>query len=307
MTYTLTEATFPSLNSDFTCAYYIYKPVGEIKGILQISHGMCEYITRYERLADFFTDKGFIVCGHDHIGHGNSINSRHDLGYFGANGLDNLVGDLNKMYKIIGIEYPKLPHFILGHSMGSFILRAYLAMYQPKLNAAIISGTAGKNPAEGIGRKVIKIIIREYGEKHRSPFLKKLFFGAYNKKTAKRTDSDWLSLNEADIDKYIADPKCNYNFTANGYLTLLEVLSFVTNDKWYAKVDSNLPILLIGGELDPVSNYSKGIHETEKGLQKAGTKDLETIIYTGLRHEVYNEIDNSKALNDTLAFIEKHI
>lgn len=264
------------------------------KAIFQIVHGMAEHGERYEDFAKFLCKNGFAVLVDDHIGHGKSVKSDDDLGYFGENnGWDALVEDEKSLTELIKSEYPDIPVVFFGHSMGSFIAREYIRRYgkDERIKAAIFSGSSGKNPAAAIAIKLADIIAKVKGSKHRSKFIDKMAFGPYNIKTENRTPFDWLSTDKAEIDKYVADKYCGFLFSTAGFRDLFTILDKVSGKDWYNDVNENLPLLVIAGEDDPVGTYGKGIKQVYNDLKSAGKKDVTIKLYPGMRHEILNEVD----------------
>lgn len=264
------------------------------KAIFQIAHGMAEHGERYEDFAKYLCEKGFAVLINDHVGHGKSIRSDDDIGYFGENnGWDAFVEDQRAFTELIKDEFPDIPVIFFGHSMGSFIAREYILRYgtDEGIKAAVFCGSSGKNPASAIAIKLADTIAKVKGSKHKSNFINKMAFGPYNKKTENRTPFDWLTSDNAEVDKYIADKYCGYLFTAVGYRDLFTVLTKVSGKDWYIGVNKNLPMLLISGEDDPVGLYGKGIKQIYNDLIAAGKKDVTIKLYPGMRHEILNEVD----------------
>lgn len=264
------------------------------KAIFQIAHGMAEHGERYEDFAKYLCEKGFAVLINDHVGHGKSIRSDDDIGYFGeSNGWDAFVEDQRAFTELIKAEYPDIPVIFFGHSMGSFIAREYILRYgtDERIKAAVFCGSSGKNPASAIAIKLADTIAKVKGSKHKSNFINKMAFGPYNKKTENRTPFDWLTSDNAEVDKYIADKYCGYLFTAVGYRDLFTILTKVSGKDWYNGVNEKLPMLLIAGEDDPVGLYGKGIKQIYNDLLAAGKKDVTIKLYPGMRHEILNEVD----------------
>ncbi len=302
--YTIEHISFPSTDAVSTISGVIYIPAGTPKGILQISHGMCEYIGRYDDFMGFMANQGFVVAGHDHLGHGDSSKET-SYGYFGKeDGYRNLVVDLHRMTVLLKQKYPSLPCFLLGHSMGSFIARLYLSEYADELAGAIICGTGGPNPMSKSGMKLANLVCRHKGDGYRSTSLDRMAFGSYNKKCKpQRTSKDWLTRDDAIVDKYLRDPKCMFLFTAAGFRDLMTLATLANRPEWFRKLDHNLPILLIAGDMDPVGNYGKGVQEVYSRLMHSGSKDVEMILYPGARHEILNETNRNQVYSDTADWI----
>ena len=291
MSYIKKEFTFKSNSglADIHCASYLPEN-GEVKAVLQIAHGMAEHLERYEAFAGVLCDNGVAVYINDHIGHGGSITAKSELGYFGEkDGWKNFVEDCHKLTEIAKAENPGKPYVFFGHSMGSFVARAYSLKYAAEINGAVYCGTAGPNPAAGAGKLVTNLLIKLKGDHHRSKLIDKMAFGTYNSKFEKRTAFDWLSRDNFQVDKYIADEYCGFLFTAAGYRDLFTLLAYVSSKEWFEGLSKKLPVLIISGAMDPVCNYSKGIEQVCDSLKAAGKTNVKTILYPDARHEILNE------------------
>ena len=279
---------------------------GEVRAVLQIAHGMAEHLERYEKFIQALTDKGIAVYTNDHLGHGTSVDNEKDLGYFGDCGYNAMIEDCRQVMVTAKGEYPDAPYFFFGHSMGSFVARNFALRYGDELKGVIVCGTGGSNPVLGLGIALAKLVQKIKGPRHRSKFIDGLAFGTYNVKFEQRTKFDWLTRDEDEVDKYIADPLCGYLFTVNGLLNLFLILQSVSEDDWYEAFNKDLPVYLIAGDMDPVGNYGKGVKEVGDKLKKEGVKDVTVSLYKDCRHEILNE---SKAFDqvvaDVLAFIDR--
>ena len=290
-------------------AYEFQPEKGPIKGIVQISHGMCEYIGRYLDFSEFLCSNGYIVCGNDHLGHGSTAKSKTDLGFFAPkNGYQFLVEDLYGLTKIMQRKYPDLKYFILGHSMGSFIARLYLSSYGSKIDAAIISGTSGGDISAGIAVLIAKTEQLLKGSRTPSLLLDKMAFSNYNKKIeSPRTQKDWLTRDTLIVDKYINDPLCMFVFSSSAFADLFTLLRKITKRQWAESIRKDLPIFIFSGQQDPVGNYGSGVRKVNERLKKAGMEDVTLKIYPGGRHEMLNEINKQEVYSDILKYIEKYI
>ena len=297
--YSVEHISFLSVNKVNTISGVIYVPDSTPKGILQISHGMCEYIGRYDRFMSFLANEGYIVAGHDHLGHGQS-SEEGEYGYFGAkDGYKNLVEDLHHMTLLVKAKYGDLPYVLLGHSMGSFIARLYLSDYSGELDGAIICGTGGPVPMSSKGIKLANFLCKKKGEFYRSQKLDRMLFGSFNDRIKpKRTPKDWLTRDEFIVDKYLQDPKCMFTFTAAGFRDLMTLSTQANIARWYESLRKDLPVLLISGDMDPVGKYGKGVAKVYERLKKTGLKDVSMILYPGARHEILNELNYREVYMD---------
>jgi alpha-beta hydrolase superfamily lysophospholipase len=287
----------------------IWEPEGEIKAIMQISHGMVEYAERFHEFACSLNQSGILVIGNDHLGHGKTAGCEDDLGYVGAEKSKTVVDDLHEVTVYAKENYGELPYFLFGHSMGSFMARRYLMTYGKELDGAIISGT-GFTPGAvlntaGLIAGWLKLI---HGEHYRSPFLKKLSFTGYLDHIENpRTENDWLTTDRAIVDKYNADKFCTYTFTVNGYQTLFGVLRYIQNPKNVEKIPRDIPIFMISGEEDPVGAYGEGVKKVYESYRSSGIKDVSMRLYEGKRHELTNEIGKEDIYADIKEWIFDHM
>ena len=280
------------------------------KAVVQIVHGMAEYIDRYDEFARYLVGRGFVVCAEDHVGHGESATGPDDFGHIPIKGGKNIVvGDVHTLHIMVSRMFPDVPYVMYGHSMGSFITRAYIAKYGAGLSACVLSGTG--NVPEGLskmGNTLARFIASIRGEKHHSKLIDNMGAGAYGKKIANaRTNLDWLSTDESVVDAYIADDKCGFMFTVGGYATLLDLTAEVVTADCAGKVPKGLPILLVAGDGDPVGDMGEGVKAAAKLLSDAGVQSVDCKIYEGMRHEIHNEIGKDQVYDDIATWIEQHV
>ena len=300
---------FNFLSSDNKTMINAFKwiPEDKPKAVIQIIHGMVEYIDRYDEFARFLASKGFLVVGHDHLGHGDSINNSDDYGYFGNPPRDLLISDIHKIREMFENN---LPYVMIGHSMGSFLLRTYLSMYGSNVAGAIIIGT-GYVPsiATYFGIIVANIEKLLFGEKHRSKLLVKLS----KDKNYRRFCSDgsdlknsWLTKDEKIVKDFISNPKCQFIFTDNGYLGLFKAINYCCKRKCFINTPNNLPILIASGLHDPVGGMGKGVKKVFDMYSNAKIIDISLKLYPNDRHELLNETDREFIYNDFLEWINWH-
>lgn len=301
--------TYPSSNQIDTVCATVWTPQGEARGILQLCHGMCEYIDRYDHFARYLAGNGFIVCGNDHIGHGQTAGSEEKLGYFApSDGAQHLINDVHQLRKWMQEETAGLPYFLLGHSMGSFITRNYIVQHPKGLSGYICCGTSGPNPLASVGIRTANHMIKKHGDRYRSSLLKSLAFKNYNRKYGKGApEFAWVSRDEAVTEAYEKDPYCNFTFTAGAFRDLFTLLQTVSQDDWAGKVNKYLPILLLSGEMDPVGGYGKGVEKVYRRLSDSGVYDLKYKLYLGARHELLNETNREEVYVDILNWINKRV
>lgn len=279
---------------------------GEICGVLQIFHGMVEFIERYEDTAEYLTKRGFVVVGNDHLGHGGSIVSKEDYGFFCENnGNETVLGDLRKLHEKTRKKWPKVPYFILGHSMGSFLLRQYLFRYGDELDGAVVMGT-GTQPAAALqmGKKLCTLFAKLRGWHYRSRLVDSLAFGGYNKHfRPARTDKDWLTKDGRIVDAYLADERCTFRFTVNGYYNLFTSIEEAGKQENLERMPKDLPVLFMSGAEDPVGGFGKGVEQVRRQFEAAGMQDVTWILYENDRHEILNETDRETVLRDLYAWL----
>lgn len=281
----------------------------KVKAVLQISHGMIEFIERYDEFATYLVENGYAVVGHDHLGHGSTVNTQDEWGYFVKDNASHIVvEDVYRVTRKIKETFPNTKYILLGHSMGSFIARRYLMTYGSEIDAAIIMGTGSQHKLTVIGGKlIVKIWEIIYGDKHRSKFLEKVMFGTYNKHFSdNQFGKEWLTKDEEIRKSYCNDPACNFLFTLNGNQMILDTLGFIQNQSNIDKIPKNLPILIVAGKDDPVGNYGKGVEHVYNIYKKSGIKDISIRLYENDRHEILNETDREVVYKDIRDWLERH-
>ncbi len=282
------------------------------RGILQITHGMIEFIERYHAFAEFLCENGFLVVGHDHIGHGESVSSQEDWGYFAPDHpSDILVEDMHRLRLMTQESDPGLPYFMLGHSMGSYMLRKYLALHGEGLTGAVIMGTGNvPDKTTKLGIVVVKFLAKLFGWHHRSRLVQKLSFGGVYKKfdlAGEDVANSWLTKDPKIVDFYYHEPKCMFTFTLNGYLGLFEAVLFDNQPENIAAIPKDLPLLLVSGADDPVGDLGEGVKRVYKGYREAGISDVTCKLYENDRHEILNETDRDTVYRDILAWMKERL
>ncbi|PHV72054.1 alpha/beta hydrolase [Sporanaerobium hydrogeniformans] len=277
------------------------------KGILQISHGMIEYIGRYDEFATYLAKRGFIVAGHDHLGHGQSVNSPEEWGYFTQkDGSRMVVEDIYKLTTLLKKKFSSLPYYVLGHSMGSFMIRRYMMTYGKEIDGVIIMGTGKQSKANLIAGKAITTMIKAIkGEHYRSQFIADLMFGTYNKDFGKdKRGKEWLTREESFVAKYINEPSCSFLFTLNGVETLLNTILFIHDKHNISKLPKDLPMYIVSGAKDPVGNYGKGPRAVYEDYKAHGVEEIVLKLYPEDRHEILNEKDRGQVYEDIACHLE---
>lgn len=285
-------------------------PDTEPRAIVQIIHGIAEYIDRYDEFMSFLADNGIIAVGTDHLGHGKSIESEEQTGFFAyENGWDYAVRDEEVLRLAMHENYPELPIIVFGHSMGSFMARTLLIRYPDAFNAAIISGTGNQSSALVNGGLFMgNLVTGLKGAHHYSKFLNNLAFGSYNKIYENpKTEYDWLSRDEANVQKYIDDPLCGFIPTCSLFRDMMTGVKFITNKKNLTAMNKDMPVYFMSGDMDPVGECGKGVQKAYNNFLEAGMKDVSIKLYPGGRHEMLNEINKDEVYYDILTWLGSKI
>lgn len=275
--------------------------------IVQIVHGMSEHVNRYEDFAAFLVSKGIVVTAEDHLGHGESIVDGHKGFFCKQDAATVVVRDVHRLKKITQEIYPRVPYFILGHSMGSFILRNYLFKYGKGIDGAMILGT-GMTPRVLAGfLRIMAVTGCIFGHAYReSAFINKIAFGSYLKRINNpRTDFDWLSKDEESVDRYMSDALCGFSFPCNGFKTLGDLIIRLHKKSNIEKMPVTLRILLASGAEDPVGNYGEDVKKVYKSYVDEGMQKVELKLYENDRHEILNETDKDRVYEDLYNWIIK--
>lgn len=283
----------------------LLEPEGRIKGILQIHHGMSEYKERYLPFMEFMAEAGYAVVIHDCRGHGKSVRSMEDLGYLYGKRADSLVEDLETVTRLAKNRWPSIPVCLLGHSMGSLVVRAYLKKYEQEICGLVICGSPAPVSLEKAG-KIIALLERKLrGERHRSKFLETLSFGRYASHFLEdRSRFAWCCSDSGVVRNYEQSPFCGFTFTVDGYLALFSLLEEVYGKKQWQCRNSRLPICFLAGAEDPCAGGSKGVARAMAYMKTWGYGRIKRKVYQGMRHEILNEKEKTQVYRDILAFVK---
>lgn len=306
MSIMLEEKTL-TLSREGKVKLYIAKPHNllEAKAVIFINHGMAEHIKRYEDFAVKLALNNFIVYGHNHRGHKDSISGKDEYGYVSTGDtFQTFITDVGMIVDMIKKEYPNLPLFLLGHSMGSFVVQRFAQLYGKKINGIILSGSGKQNTlALNFGIAYANLVCKLKGDKHRSKSLHKLVFGPYNKAfKPNRTDLDWLNRDEKEVDKYIDDPFCGGIFSASFYRDFFRCLKNINQN--FELIPKDLPVFIISGSMDPVGAYGKGINKLFNTLKQQNIKSIDYKLYNDARHEIFLEINKDEVMNDCIEWLD---
>lgn len=287
----------------------IWETEKEPVGVLQIVHGMAEYIDRYDDFAKYMTEHGFNVIGHDHLGHGYSVSDERDYGFFAEeNGDKIIIEDMHSVTQYAKEKWEELPNFILGHSMGSFCLRQYLTKYSNDVFGAIIMGTGWiPSAAALLGKTIATNTCKSKGSHTVNPLLIKLTLEPYNKPFAPaRTNCDWLSKDEKQVDLYVNDKLCGFDFTAGAYKDFFTVLEKIAKNKQLIGMRKSLPILITSGSVDPVGG-KKACEKLNAQYKRCGIDDVTFKLWENDRHEILNELDKSDVYDYICTWLKSKI
>lgn len=275
-------------------------PEGKAVAVFQIVHGMIEYIDRYDEFAKYLAGYQIAVVGHDQLGHGKTSREE-DFGYFAdREGAACILGDICKISQYCIRQYPALPHFIMGHSMGSFFLRRYLASFQETLAGVILIGTGDQPlPVLAAGMGCILLMGIWKGDRYRSKFLHNIVLGNFNKSFRPTVTSyDWLTRDGAAAYDFATDFYCSFYFTCRAYCDFFQIMLSLKSIRYLKSLQCELPVLLLSGDKDPVGQRGRGVKRVFRSMKAAGIKDIDIKLYPGARHEILKEINKKEVFQD---------
>ncbi len=302
-----TEFFYPSAGSG-TIRGLRWEPEEAPRAVVQIVHGISEHIERYDAFARFLNSHGILVVAEDHMGHGGSVTEGEVKGYF-TGGWFKAVQDTYRLLCNTRMEYPDVPYFILGHSMGSFMTRTLLARHPNcGISGAIISGTGWIHRALiNTATAACTLVGKRQGFDTTNKALNDLVFGNYNKSVEhKRTTHDWLTRDEKIVDAYLADPMCGFDATTGLLRDMMMGLRYIQEPVHLQRMKKDLPILFIAGQDDPVGGYGKGVKQTADAFRQAGMQDVSLRLYPLCRHELLNEINKEEVYAYLLKWLDAH-
>lgn len=304
------EFSFLSADGKTSIHAAAWIPAVPVRAIVELSHGVSEHILRYEPLASYLTEWGFAVIGHDHLGHGSSVIPGAPRLYLGPPGSwETATRDLDTCRRLARERFGRLPLFLLGHSMGSFLARTYLIRYPGTVDGAILVGTGQMSPAVlAAGSTLARAECRRLGETQISPLVERLAFGPYNKPfSPARTPYDWLSLDPSNVDAYLADPLCGGIPTVGLFRELLNGLRLIRDPRALRNMNLGTPVLFLSGAMDPVGGCGRGVQAAFRSFQRAGVRDVSLRLYPQLRHEILNEACREDVYQDLCQWLERHL
>lgn len=308
---------FTSSEGTAKCHAVRWIPSGSVRAVVQIVHGMAEYIERYREFAQYLAGQGILVTGHDHLGHGDTVKDPEDYGYFAAeNGNLCLIRDIHHLRQFTGRKYCEapeggghVPYILFGHSMGSFLVRQYLCIEGKGLDGAVICGTGDYPYAVArLAMCLAKAGALLHGWRYRSRFLEWIVAGRGNAKFApNRTCADWLSRDERTVDAYVSDSRCGFAFTANAYYNMFLGISKLGRRAYLEQMPREIPVFFIAGDHDPVGSFGKGVLRVAKRFETLGVQDVECRLYADDRHEILNELDREQVYADVYDWLSRKI
>ncbi len=282
----------------------LIEPEKTPKGIFQIVHGMCEHKLYYEPMMEFFAEHGYVAACCDHRGHGESVKTDADLGWFGDGSGKAVVEDCAQVTKYLKGEYPELPVILFGHSMGSMVARCYLREHDELIDKLIVCGSPSYNPMTPPAFLLRKLIALVKGERHRSKLLNDLSMGNGAAKLETTQGGSWLTRDGAIVEKKHSDPWCSYVFTCNGFENLLNLMKYTYRKKGYQVKNPNLPIHFVAGSDDIMIVNDMKWYDAIEFLEKVGYKEITGKLYKGMRHELHNEFGKEEYFLDLLRFVK---
>ena len=297
--------TLRSAHDDLDISVMAITPESSPKAIIQLVHGMCEYKERYVPFMEFLCSEGYACVIHDHRGHGASVKSADDLGYFYGGGWNGIVSDILTVNEEIRKMYPESPVYLFGHSMGSLAVRSFTKRHDDRLDGLIVCGSPSRNPAAGAGKMLAKIIAALKGERHRPALIQKIAFDGFNKRFSSEGPNAWLSTDKENVRSYNADPLCGYCFTCNGFIGLFDLMTDTYSSIGWQLAKPGLPVHFIAGSDDPCIISLKGFNEAVGHMKAMGYANVTAKTYEGLRHEILNEVGREIIWQDVASLLDR--
>ncbi len=313
------EFTIKSQHDNLELGVSLRIPAGKPRGILQLVHGMAEHRERYHDFMDYCAKQGFVVIIHDHRGHGASVKSAEDYGYFYQNGVQGIIDDVHQVTEYVKHRFPGLPLTLFGHSMGSLVVRCYMQQYDADVDGLIVCGSPSKRIGAGTGKLIAKFLQIFHGDKYRSKFVNQLAFGGYNQKSAKLarrngqnvdmnehypTLNSWIVSDPAVVAAYDADPRDGFTFTLNGFETLFGLVQRAYSKRGWKMANPEAPIFFISGADDPCLISHKDFAKAVNFMRQRGYQHVTSKLYPGMRHEILNEVGKAEVWRDVVAHLQ---
>ncbi len=277
----------------------VWDDVKNPKGVVQIIHGMGEHIRRYDNIANYLNSKGFIVYGDDHRGHGETAESIDKIGDIGRDGFNKIVKDEKYITNMIKDKYPNLPNFICGHSFGSFISQEYLNRYSNDITGIVLCGSALQRGLGPVIGRVVSTTQMLFGlGKKKAYFIANVTGNLFNKKLDSSKEESWLTSDEEEVKKIKGDKFCNQTLTVNFYYYMFRGFKTLYRSNKNKNIRKDIPMLIIAGDADPVGNYGEAVKELAGYYKSLGLTNVLLKIYSGKRHELFNEVGKEEVYND---------
>lgn len=292
----------PSKMDDLNLSILLVRPDDKPKAVLQILHGMCEHKERYLLFMEYLTNHQIAAIIHDHRGHGESVRQKKDLGYMYRNGTKAIVEDARQIHQMVRKQFSDIPCYIMGHSMGALVARAYLKKYEQEIDGLILCGCPSKYDASRLAMHLAKISGVVFGERARAKRITRMMFAHHNDKFKNVTTANaWICANRSTVEQYNEEEYCGFTFTYNGMYNLCKLMTTVYDKKHWHMNNKKLPIWCISGKEDPFMISNKKFNEAVDSLRQVGYEDVTYKIYKGMRHEILNEYDREIVYQDILA------
>lgn len=282
-------------------------PASEPRGVVHVAHGVCEHSARYAPVAEALSAAGWAVYANDHRGHGKTAASTDELGHFDG-GSARVLEDLVELVRLEKAAHPGRPVVFFGHSMGSYFGQALAGTHGSEFAAVVLSATNGKPPPiAAVGKWVCKLERLRLGARGRSPVLRAMAFGRFNKPFGTRTAFEWLTRDRAEVDKYVADPLCGFDTTVEFWQDFLDLLDRINTAEHVARIPKDLPLYVFTGSEDMGNERTKGLRSLFAAWRQHGLRDVTERVYPGGRHEMLNELNRDEVHRDLLAWLDAKV
>lgn len=302
--------TVMTLDSDYDkvkLSVVVVAPEGRPDAVLQIAHGMCGCKERFLPFMEYMSDHGVACVACDHRGHGASVQTRDDLGYMYDGGYAALVEDMKLVSDWTASRFPDVPLFLLGHSMGSMAARIYAKKYDSNLSGLIVCGSPGYTPMARVGRILTGFLCLFAQGRIRPSFLQEMTSSRYNRKFASEGPLAWVCSDRTSRNEMMANPLCNFYFTANGMHNLLGMMLEANSPDGWNVTNPGMPVTFLSGSDDACMGGERKLHDSAKRMYKAGYHNVTAAIFSDMRHEILNETDRTVVWNDVLNFIRESV
>lgn len=273
-------------------------------GIIQISHGMCEHKERYLDFMQFLCQQGYVCLIHDHRGHGKSIHHSNDLGYFYKDGDQAIVEDVHQLTVWIRRQYPELPLYLFGHSMGSLVVRCYMKKYDHDIDGLIVCGSPSRNPSAKIGISLARFLTKLKSDHYHSTLIQKIGFDAFNKRFDKKTPNSWICSDKQVVKLYNDNPLCHFTFTTNGFECLFSLMKNTYDAQLWQMKNKAIPIHFIAGKDDPCIVNEEKFKEAYTFMKSLGYQNVTAHLFDNMRHEILNETYHHMVYDHILSIIK---